>query len=313
MATDRALLTKLQILAAKVESTTGTAETLAAADAAMNVMDMNAIEADIPAVERQSQGTMSQLPPVPGARMGKVTFKHEVMGSGVSGADPKWMTVLLGACGLAVAGGTWKPTSTPIQTITIGGYVDGRLFEIAGAMGKVTFDGEAGQPVLGSYEFQGLWVPPTAVALLSPTYPTVIPPRFAGATLAVGATSIHVPKFQLVIENTLKMREDVAQTGASGYHACAIVDRKITLNISPEAVALGTLDWYAAHLAGTSYTFNLVLGGSAHNTITIASPRMVLLNPPKYENDSGIYRDGLSFRPYSYTAGGDDELTIAAT
>lgn len=243
--------------------------------------------------------------------MGRVTFKHEVVGSG-SATDPTWMSVFLACCGFVGDTGTYSPKSGASATATIGGYVDGRLFNVLGAMGKVTFDAEAGKPMVGSYEFNGVWAAPTATDLVTPTYPTVIPPRFAAATLTFGGTAYRIPKVSIVIDNTLVMRQE-GNGSASGYHACGIFGRKISVKVNPEALPLGTQDWYAGHLAGTTYALSLVLGATTHNIITFTAGNLVLLNPPQYEDDNGIYRDSLEFVATSTSSTGDDELTIAAS
>jgi len=311
MATDRALLTRLRVLACKTETTTGTAIALSATDALYNVMEM-AYSAEIPPTEREGQGSMSKLVPIPGARTGKLTFKHEVNGLGSAG-DPAWLINFIGSCGFALTAGAWNPTNAPIATSTFGGYIDGRMFSLSGAMGKVTFDAEAGKPMVGSYEFQGLHQLPTAAALLAPTYPVVAPPRFAASTLTIGGAAYRIGKVQIVIENTLVMREDGSDASATGYHGCAITNRKITIKVSPEAQALGTKDWYAAHLAMTSAAFSLAMGSSANNIITFAAPAMTLLNPPGYEDDNGIYRDSLEFSCNRSASAGDDELSITSS
>src|SRR4051812_44724598 len=106
------LLKRKTILAAKQETTMGTAVSLAAADAAFNVMDAQ-ITHDIPPGERWGQGSLSKLASVPGARQGKVTFYVELGGSGTSGTPtPAWATTLLPACGWTVTSNVFSPTSS---------------------------------------------------------------------------------------------------------------------------------------------------------------------------------------------------------
>jgi hypothetical protein len=309
MATDRALLTRLRVMAAKVETTTGTAEALTTAEGLYNVMDMSA-NPDIPPTEREGQGSLDDLAPVHGPRKGVWQFKHEVVGLGSAG-DPAWLTNFIGSCGFALDTGVWKPSSTDQTTLTLGAYIDGRFKSIAGAMGKVTFDFMAGKPVVGSYEYNGVWQAPSAVALLAPTYPTVIPPRWAGTAMTIGGTAYKIGKMQIVIDNTLTMREHNGND--TGYHACQITRRKITVKVSPEAQALGTKDWYAAHVAGTEAALSAAVGSSANNIITFAAPKMVLLNPPQDEDDGGIYRDALEFVCIRNTAAGDNSFSITAS
>jgi hypothetical protein len=309
MATDRALLTKLSVFAAAIETTTGTAATLSATEAKFNAMDMS-YTAEIPPNERQGQGSMSPLQPVPGARSARLQVKTEVSGNGASG-DPPWLSTLIASCGFTNSAGTWKPINGPITTLSLGGFYDGRKYLMTGAMGGFTLDGQAGNPAVISYDFMGVHGVPTDVALLTPTYPTVIPPRFAASTLTIGGSAYKIGKVQIAVENNLKMREDV--THVSGHHACAITGRRILVRVSPESSLFATKDWYAAHLAGTTAALSLVFGSVANNIITIAAPKMVLLNPPQMEDDDGIMRDALEFVCVRSAAAGDDELTLAAS
>jgi hypothetical protein len=119
-----------------------------------------------------------------------------------------------------------------------------------------------------------------------------------------------VPKIEISVENTLYMREDI--TTASGFAACCIVNRKITVKVAPEALSLGTQDWFANHLTSAIYALNLVIGGAtAGNSFTITAPNLVLMNPPGYEDRSGLLADSLEFLACRSTSAGDDELSIA--
>src|SRR5258706_4816185 len=136
------LLKRKTILAAKQETTIGTAIALAAGDAAFNVMDAT-ISYEIPPTERWGQGSLSKLASVPGARQGKVTFYIELGGSGTGGSPtPAWATTLLPACGWLQATNAFSPTSTTSnwKTLTIGVYQDGLFKSIKGAMGTWNID-----------------------------------------------------------------------------------------------------------------------------------------------------------------------------
>jgi len=84
------LLSRLSVLAAKVEATPGSAETLAAADAAFNIMDAE-MNANIDVSTRPIQGSFRKLPGVPGMRTATCTFSLELIGDG-SGGVPTWAT-----------------------------------------------------------------------------------------------------------------------------------------------------------------------------------------------------------------------------
>jgi hypothetical protein len=310
MAIDQALLTRQRVLAAKIETTTGTPETLANVDGVINVFDAK-MDATIPPNERegQGQGALSWLFPVPGARQGKCSFKSEMVGSGTPGTDPLWLSVLLATCGFQKTTGVWYPQTGCPTTATLGLYQSGRLLCTSGAMGKVTFECQAGNPVMGTYEYEGVWQPPTSQALLAPAYPLVVPPRFATATFTVGGHTYRIGKLTLTIDNTVTMREDASDI--SGYHAAAITNRKITIKVSPEALPLSTQDWFAAHLADTNAgAIDFTLGSVSGNQIEFHAPNVYLMNPPQLEDGNGIYRDALEFLCVRNSSIGDDEISI---
>jgi len=93
------LLSRKQQIAAKVEGTEGTAESLAAADAAFNTFDVQ-FTPDIQQIERNpNRSTIGNLPSIAGVRLGSVRFRTELVGSG-NGADntPPFATLMKG-CG----------------------------------------------------------------------------------------------------------------------------------------------------------------------------------------------------------------------
>ena len=71
------LLKRKRILAAKIEATPGTAETLAAADAAFNVYEVT-VQHEIEKTAREGQGSFGHLPSTSGAHKGRITFKTDL-------------------------------------------------------------------------------------------------------------------------------------------------------------------------------------------------------------------------------------------
>ena len=104
------LLRKKRVLAAKIETTAGTAIALGSADAAFNVYDAE-IQPNIETIERQSEGSFSQQSSIAGSRSGTVTFKTYLEGDGAGGV-PDWASTFLPACG-AVDDGTGILNSKP--------------------------------------------------------------------------------------------------------------------------------------------------------------------------------------------------------
>lgn len=309
MAVDTPIITRNRVFAAKTETTTGTAIAISGSDGVFNCFDPK-MEGDIPNTKREGQGSLSHLASIPEAYKGKFTFKTEAFGSGTPGTEPSWATTLLPAAGFQIAAGVCTPKTGGAQpTLTIGHYVGGRLFQLAGASLDLTIKGKRGEPLYFEWSAQGVWQAPTSVALITPTYPTTIPPRFAGATFTIGGTSYKCSEFTMPMNNKLYLREDFS--AVAGYRACCIVDRDPQIKVDPEALPLGTQNWFAGHLAGTTYAFSLAVGAVSGNIITIAAPVAQQMEVPKLKDRSGIQADDLSFQCNANSAGGDDEISIS--
>lgn len=308
MAVDAPLLTRQRVFAAKVETTTGTAETLAADDGKFNIFEPE-IKPDIEMNEREGQSALSPLPGVHGLRSGTYTFKTELTGEGGSTPTDSQAQVLWPACGMAYAAGAVTPQtgSSSYTSLTMGHFADGRFYSVAGAVGKVTIKGEAGKPVMCEWEFKGVWQTPGSQAILAPTYPTLIPPRFASATLTIGGTTYKISELEIEIDNTLTQREDV--TKASGLHSFVVTNRKVTVKFDPEALGHATKNWHTDWLAHTTAAFQAVIGSDSGNTVTIDIPALQLTTVDLGDRD-GVLVDQIEAVAVRDAAAGDDEIEI---
>lgn len=116
------LLTREAAIGAKVEATEGTAETLAAADAALLPYDLK-FDPDVPYYKRRPhRSKLTGLAGIPGRKLARVTFKSEFKGSGAVATVPEW-DVYARICGLsrsaistaaigAIAGGPFQGGET---------------------------------------------------------------------------------------------------------------------------------------------------------------------------------------------------------
>src|SRR5690348_10308499 len=98
------LLDKKSVLAAKIEGTPGTAESLAAADATMNVFNKRIID-QTEFIERMGQGAFGRIAGSYGARIGQATFETDLVPNTTT--DPAWALAFLPACGLVAATNTY--------------------------------------------------------------------------------------------------------------------------------------------------------------------------------------------------------------
>ncbi len=303
------MLKKRRILAAKIETTEGTPESLAAGDAVFNVYDM-VITPDIPMTERRGQGNLSKLPSVPGARGGKITFSIDLHGSGNSGSPiPAWASTFLPACDMLATGNIYSFASAHSdgKCLTMGAYEDGVFKSLAGAKGTFSLDGENGKPVKINFEFTGVWQPPTDVALITPTYPTIIPPRFASATLTLGSYAPIISMLKIAANNVVKLRQTVNNVAA--YLAAAITDRNANGSLDPESTSVAAHDAHGLWIAGTTAALSCVVGTVAGNTVTLAAPALQRTNVQPGDRD-GLQIDTIDFELKRSVSLGDDELTI---
>ena len=305
MSVNTAIPVRRRRTAAKVETSTGSPIALTTGDCGFNMYDPKIVRSNSP-TQRQKEGSSSNLPPVVGAEQGKFTGRTHVYNA-VS--PPQWLSVLLLGCGLqSLSGGVYAPLTGPSTTLTVGHNQAGTLKSISGAMGNAKFSAESGKVMTVEWEFDGLWQPPSATAILVPTDTNIQTPRFAGATITVGGVPYPVGKFEFDLGNKLVMRLDAANS--TGYRAAFIADRVPMIKIDPESVPLATEDWHAAQAAGTTFAFVCTIGTGSNNQITFAAPALALNSPPQDGEREGIRTDELEFLCTSTTD--DAEYTITA-
>lgn len=309
MAISAAKVSRNRVFCAKVETTTGSPIALTGTDGVFNCFDP-VMSGEIPRGDRRGQGSLSRLSQVPGARKGKFTFKTELFGNGSSAAVPTWASTLLPSAGFSASGAVMTPLTgnASFPTLTLGHFVAGQCYQLAGAALGLTIKGKSGEPLMCEWTAEGVWQPPTDVALPTPTYPTVVPPRFAGATFTVGGTSFKISEFELSFNIKQYVRQD--PTNVAGFIASCVVDRDPVIKIDPETLAVATQDWFGGHLAGTTYAFSLAIGSTVGNTMTIAAPVAQLMNAPGLKDRGGIQATALEFQCNRNSAAGDDEVSI---
>lgn len=304
------MLRRKRVFAAKVETTVGTAESLTGAEAAFNAEDFD-IKPNVAMTRRQGQGGFNYLPGVPEGMQGTCTVKFGMSYDGTT--IPSWASVLLPACGWVETTGVFSPvTAGPgtggVKTITIGHYKDGKRSLLSGAMGTWKIVGETGKPAMIEFTFTGKYSSnETDTAILVPTYPTVLPLRFAAGALTWNSVALCTSKVEVDAGNQVIMRECVNASDRSGYVSAVVTDRVPIITADPESVFVATQDREAKWLTSTPEAFSMQIGVSG-TSITIAAPEAQLEN--KQDGDrNGLMIDDLTWLA---TAGSsaDTELTI---
>jgi hypothetical protein len=287
------LLRKRRVFAAKTEATPGTAESLANADGAFNCYNL-VIQPSVPVEERTAQAGFNRLSGVPGPRTGTATFRTDVHYDGTN--IPSWASVLLPACGWVDNSGVFGPRSeapgSNVKTLTIGCYADGKLFSIAGAMGTFNMVFPAGQMPYIDWTFTGKWQAVTNTAMITPTYPTVAPLRYASATTTYASAALCLDSVTVDAGNNVIMRECTAD--ASGFATALVTDRYPRITGSPEAAAIGTRDPHAQLLAGTTASFSLSIDVGADGSFDVVSANAQVLNTQD-EDRNGVMVDSMEW------------------
>jgi hypothetical protein len=306
------LRTQRAVLAAKVEATEGTAETLTATE---RILALSAsFQRNAEMMERNPfRPTLSQLASIPGKRTANLQMVVEGKGATGGGIAPEYGTLLKG-CGfseviVASTSVTYAPISTGDPSLTVGLYTDGMRQMISGARGTFTMGGAVGEGLMFNFNFQGVQDLVTDVALLAPTYLATVPVPMLGMTFTVhGVTTLFCSNFSIDLGMSLSPRQDFVKT--SGYASVMLGDRKPVCNFVVEKPLVAGKDWYGIWSAGTEGAISLVLGSVAGNVITIAAPKFQVTNITE-QDDNG--RAMLSIDGKLNMNAGDDELTIAYT
>lgn len=311
------ILSNRQVIAAKVETTEGTAISLAGADANNLIMDPK-FEADVPMYERTFlDNSLSPQKAIATTRLARLSFKVEAKGSGTAGTAPA-LGKLLRACGLdetvvALTSVTYKPTSAlaNIPTLSMAIYKDGLRKAIKGARGNVKYSAKAGEPGMFEFEFTGVYDGVTDVAIITPSgVETTVPVSLLSATFSIASFSAFVSQITFDMGNALAPRGDINQ--ASGYISTLLTKRNPKGSFDPEDELVATHDFYGRWLAGTTGSLTWKHQGSAGNIATFTVPACQYMKLSEADRN-GIAVLNSDFLMARNSTGGDDELSIAFT
>ena len=307
-----ALLKRKRVLAAKIETTSGSAESLTSAEASFNCYDIE-IQNEIDMSPREAQGAFNMMPSVPGAYRGKVTFKHDLSWDGTA-TEPTWADTFLPACGLVKSSQTFYPkTEAPgsnVKTLTIGVYVDGMFKSIRGAAGNVKFNFPVGRAAFAEFEFTGAWVAPSDVAIISPTYPTASALRYATSTTTFNSVALLLENLVFDVGNEVMMRESPANV--AGYLGGIITNRVPKVTCNPEAKLVATRDVYGQLLAMTEATLSWTLPGPTNSLMTFAAPKAQVVKATEGDR-SNLVTDEIEFQLNRNGSTVDQEFSILFT
>lgn len=305
------------VLAAKIETTPGTAETLAAADAAMNIYN-GMIQPTISIEQRQGQGGYGKLAGVPAGRIGVATFRTYLEWDGTA-TEPLWAETFFPACGWVKTGQVYTPRSeapgTNVKTLTIGLYQhDGAtgtvFYSIAGAMGTAVVTLPTGDQGYIDWTFTGTWQAPTNETMLTPTYPTAKGLRFAGGLAEYDNINMCVSEATISLGNEVVMRE--CPTTASGYITAFIADRTPIITANPESRPLATMNLWQEMLDSGENTLELDIAGPTTAVLSFDAPKAQVVNIQRGDR-AKIAIEDVEWQCNKNGATHDEELSITFT
>lgn len=311
-----------RVVAAKIEGTVGTAETLAGTDAAFNIYNPM-IQCNTDMEIREGQGGFGHFASIPGGKTGVVTFRTYLEWDG-SATEPSWADTFFPACGWVKSGQVYTPRTespgTNVKTLTIGIYqhdgASGTVFKsISGAMGNFVVNLPTGRPGFIDWTFNGVWQAPSSVTMLTPTYPSDQVCRFAGGLAEWNDVNMCVSQATINSGNTLYMRE--CSTTDSGYISAAITNRVPTVTVDPEQSTISAQNRWASWLDDLDeYLLELDCAGPSGTVsdavLTFDAPKAQIINNQEGDR-SGIVTENLEFQCNKNGATQDEELSITFT
>lgn len=260
-----------------------------------------------------------------GSRFVSCSFTCEFAGSGTAGTRPPVGDLLL-ACGFAetVEASTrvdYTPVSDGLDSVTLKWYDDGLLHALLGARGNVTFAlNSGGRPEL-RFEFQGLYVTPSAASNPTPTglstfrTPLVVSEPNTG-DLTLGATHSASGAPALTGGTTypsmgleIAMNNVIAHAPLLGGESIELSERAAQCNFQLELTAAQEATAMAAVAAATLISVGLVHGTAAGNRVLVFMPAVQRINPTKAEvaGKRMVRFDGR----VTPTSSGNDEVRLA--
>lgn len=310
-----AYLHRQRVLAAKVESEKGTAETLTAAEAKILAEDIRFEFAPEELQRNVLSSTLSRFSSISGAPIATVTCRVELRGSGTATTAPSYGT-LLRACGFVESVNTSNVTYTvesddaSTDTVTLGVYIGSgataQIRKLYAARGDVSFELTANQIPVAAFTFTGIYSSASTGSQLSPTYESTTPDRWYNASIEIGSwTSPVVESMTIAMNNTVVLRNNA--DSATGLEYAIISDRDPGGTIDPEIVALATYNPYTKTTAETLEALAFTVGSGAGNTLTFSAPKAQIISVPDGDRNS-ICTWPLNFKLRRNA--GDDELVI---
>lgn len=215
------------------------------------------------------------------------------------------------------------PIQTRTPSLTIWNNLDGFLRKTAGSRGTYTLEGDAGGPLVFSWDFLGSAQShsaalPVATGALGSTRPPRLFRAYVGLISGNPGQFFRLPCKRVALNgaNTVGPRED--SNAAGGSLGTFVTARKPTLSVEVEMVGMAW-DPMTFRNNGTSIGFGAVLGGdgtgtfagrTVGNTLVLAAPACQI-KAARPGNSNGVATWQLELEPKKVLDAGDDEIVLA--
>jgi hypothetical protein len=306
-----ALFKRKSLILAKLESTYGTDSSPAGANAVLvRGLEITPLTSDVVGRDlvRPYFGNSDQLLTKLGAA---VKFQVELAGAGSAGNDPRYSPVLR-ACGMAITtvastSVTYTPVSGSFDSVTIYANIDGILHKMPGCRGTFSIKCDNNQIPYLEFDMQAVYVEPTDVAAVTPSYGAQTDPLIfrQGNTSGFQICSYSgiLSSFEFNLSNDVVYRDLVGST-----REVLITDRKPTGSVMiqmPDTLASPGKNFFNLATTETNGNLTFLHGTTAGNRVQFTAGQ-VDLSAPAYEEQDGIVMLRLPYTAVPTNAGNND-------
>lgn len=273
------LSNKAQLVLAKLEVTEGTDPTPTKAANAILCDNVDPGYAPEQIARRIVNADISDPKILFGTEFISFSILAELKGSGTAGTAPE-IGPLLQACGLtetvdAGVSVAYAPTASSgtFKSVTIYLYKGGILWKAVGCRGNFSIVYPAGQYPQITFNVQGkvTGILDTACPT-DATYNATLPVQVESAAFSFGSfNDAVIRQFSIESGNPLTPRKDI--NSAQGVKGYAVMKRNPRYAITAEAELEATHTFWGDLQARTEEAFDLVVGTTAGNIVTLAVPK----------------------------------------
>ena len=276
------MLHRARLLAAAIETTPGTFESLDATDAVFNPFNV-VVNQNIAMTQQESPAAFGMNRSVKGAYQGTISFSHLLRWDGTA-TEPAWADVFLPACGYVKSGQVFTPRTeapgTNVKTLSMAVYqqsgASGIRWALCGAMGTFTLSGPAGQAGVINFTFTGVWRPVIDTATLSPTLPTgETEMRYASSVTQWNSVDLCLENITFDAGNTVQGIECGAGEGFSYF---MVTNRIPMVTGNPTTRLVASQDRYGKLLDMSEHALTWDFTGPGNGKMTIAAPKAQIVN-----------------------------------